>query len=502
MKLEKRINDCLEITKYDKLRKELSLATIPKDILELNAEQKKVIDKLYPFQVAALEYIELNGGYALIADEMGTGKTVMSISHLLLHPEKRPVLVICPLSSKYVWKNHIKDWAKKDACILDSKTKVTPNAQWYVIHYDALFKRYTELEKIKFGCIIVDECHRIKNYGAKRSRYSFELIWKNTQSVLFLSGTPIKRYPDDIWQISMTVAPHVFHSWYPNATFNKTKFDSYFCGKTTVVYGRKRIPKYCPAHQSELGDLLRRFVMIRRLKKDVLTQLPEKTRTWIVVDNVNKEYKELENNLLERIKTESTSRNIDLTKVKFSKMSMEFKEMSQLRQLAFIDKIPYIIDHINSILDNDESVVVFTMFHASTDILVSKLKELNIECAVIDGRVNAEKRNDIIQSFKDKKVNVLIGSIPTIGESIDLTNSSSALVAELDWTPVNMLQAEDRLHRITQKENVNIYYYITKGTIEEHIMNIIKSKLESSTSVYSENIDYGTLIMTSWLTNR
>ena len=438
------------------------------DILEstkLNVKDVEEIDipglkrTLYPFQKKGVAFIEAKQGRALIADEMGLGKTIQALAWLQLHPEIRPVLIVVPASLKLNWKKETEQWIQNpDVQILSGKSPYPVTGKTVIINYDILAEWVDALTEIDFKTLILDEIHHIKNNKAKRTKAAIH-IGKQIPSIIGLTGTPIVNRPIE--------------------AFNSIKLIN-----STIVSNRMDYAyKFCGAHHNgfgwdfngatntnELHELLVNTIMLRRLKKDVLTDLPDKVYSYIPMELDNEEeYRRAEFNFIEFVKKQK-----GVEAARRASNAEAFAEIEGLKQLSIKGKIKSAINWIHDALDSNGKLVVFCTHKFVINRLMEEFKSIAVK---IDGSVTGEQRQVAINKFQtDSSVQLFVGNIKAAGVGITLTASSNVVFLELPWTPGDLTQAEDRCHRIGQKDSVNIYYLLASGTIEEKIAKLIDRK--------------------------
>lgn len=444
----------------------------------------------FPFQKAGIHFVmEVFKEYpgALIADEMGTGKTIQSAGVInVLNPDR--VLVVCPASLKYNWERELKRWLvhPKDVIVVNGDDVDFSLNAIYIINYDILH-RIPE-ENYQYNLIIVDECHYIKNPKAKRSKLVKSITKTSVKQggkVLFLTGTPIVNRPIELYPILELAAPSAFGNFW---SYAKRYCNAHYNGYGWDFRGASNL--------EELQGKLRSTIMIRRLKKDVLKELPPKNRKIVPV-KLNKMFAEEEifklaedlQNIknyisvlreFERVGVESA----DLAEVMAEfdeKMKVMFERVAEMRRFYAIHKAPFAADYIVSLVKEEEvdGLVVFAHHHDVLEIIQKALEAKGITYARITGKENAEQRQKAVEDFQSGKVDVVLCSILAAGVGITLTRAKTAVFVELDWVPGNILQAEDRLHRIGQEaECVDIHYIVARYTLDENFADYLTRKIE------------------------
>ncbi len=445
----------------------------------------------FPFQKAGVHFVtEVFKEYpgALIADEMGTGKTIQSAGVInVMNPDR--VLVVCPASLKYNWERELKRWVvhEKEIIVVNgNEVDFSLKNTIYIINYDILH-RISE-EDYAYDLVIVDECHYIKNPKTKRSGFVKSIVKSSIEQggkVLFLTGTPIVNRPIELYPILEMAAPKVFGNFWGYA---KRYCNAYYNGYGWDFRGASNL--------EELQGKLRSTIMIRRLKKDVLKELPPKSRKIVPV-KLNKMFAEEEifklaedlQNLknyisvlreFERVGVESA--DLAEAMAEFDeKMKVMFERVAEMRRFYAIHKAPFAADYIVSLVKEEEvdGLVVFAHHHDVFEIIQKVLEAKGITYARITGEENVVQRQKAVEDFQSGKVDVVLCSILAAGVGITLTRAKTAVFVELDWVPGNILQAEDRLHRIGQEaECVDIHYIVARHTLDENFADYLTRKIE------------------------
>lgn len=415
---------------------------------------------LYPFQKDGILFLESKNGRALIADDMGLGKTIQAVSWTALHPELKPYIIVCTATMKINWKREILKWTGKEAYIVygTNNKEAYKEKEYIIINYDVLGAHIENILSLRPKVLIIDECQKIKNFKAKRTKNVREL-GKYCHHIIALSGTPIVNKPFEFFSILSLLRKDIFNSQW--------NFTQKFCNPTFNGWGWE----YKGAtNTGELHNLLTRTVMIRRKKEDVLTELPAKQRTVLPVEISNRgEYERAEADIIRWIQE-----NISTEKARRAMRAEILARFNYLKQIAAEGKKESIIEWIETFLETDKKLVLFCTHHALIDFLMEKFPGTAVK---LDGRDSGIARQKSVDRFQnDPTVKLFIGNILAAGEGITLTASSDVLFCEMGWTPGEHVQAEDRTHRIGQKEAVNIYYMVAEQTIENSIIDILDRK--------------------------
>lgn len=305
--------------------------------------------------------------------------------------------------------------------------------------------------------MIFDESHYLKNAKAKRTKAALKLS-KLAKHVLCLTGTPVLNRPVELYSQIKIINPNLFPNFFQYAkrycNVHETDFGWDFTGASNLT---------------ELQEILRTNCMIRRLKKDVLSELPPKRRAVISVELSNEnEYRQAEEDFLEYL------RDIDPEAADRAALAEALVKVTALRKLAGIGKIEAVRDWISDFLESGEKLVVFCHHR---EVLSTLAEEFSECCVSAAGSDPPQKRTETVNRFQnDPYCRLFIGSILAAGVGLTLTAASNVLIAELPWRPADLTQAEDRLHRISQTYPVTSWIAVASDTIEEKIFRILAEK--------------------------
>ena len=441
-------------------------AVINTDSVKEVSVDENELKGMFPFQIEAVKWLESRNGTGLISDEMGMGKTVEAIGYANIHKDKRPVLVICPASVKMNWGNEIEEWTKcKDYTILyGTEPSEISYSDWIIINYDILSYWLPVLKEMKIKIMILDESQYIANNTTIRTKSVKELrkAYKDIP-LICLSGTPIRNRPSEFFTTLNLMAPKVFPSRY--------KYLHEFCNPVFNGFGWV----YNGAsHVDELHTLIKPY-MLRRTKKEVALELPDKIKTIVPLELENVEMKNY---------TDAEKEFAEWLNNHYTTLMKEKELLEHLRQLAYLAKRKAMLQWISDFISTDEKLVVMAYHTMAIDDIYSKFKNVAVK---LDGRTNQLERQTAIDTFqKDIDKKLFIGQINAAGVGITLTAAHSLAFVEFTYTPTDHLQAEDRIHRIGQDaEMVNIYYLVGFNTVEERITKIIDRK----NNIVSEVVD-------------
>jgi SWI/SNF-related matrix-associated actin-dependent regulator 1 of chromatin subfamily A len=413
---------------------------------------------LYEFQKQGLTELVRLDGRALLADEMGLGKTIQAIAYMALNLDQRGAIVVVPASLKLNWEREIKKWMPREKIQVVFGCGKQLTGDIIIINYDILGKYTDAIRAYNPALIILDECHMVKNLKAKRTK-AVRDICKGVKHIIALSGTPIVNRPIEFYSTLSLLAPQMFNSYY--------RFAQEFCSPETNRFGTT----YKGSSNTEkLNEILKKSFMIRRLKKDVLKDLPPKVRTVVPIDIENRaEYNEAEEDLIAWLESIGEDE-----KAERAARAEAIVKTNALKQLVAKGKMSAACEWIENFIQ-EEKLVVFCIHHATIDLLMERFGDRAVK---LDGRDKPEDRQRAVDEFQgNEDVRLFVGNIKAAGTGITLHAASATAFVEMGWTSSDHDQAEDRVHRIGQmSDSVNAYYLLGADTIEEEIAGLIDKK--------------------------
>jgi hypothetical protein len=413
--------------------------------------------ELKPFQRAGVEYL-LAQRRAFLADEQGLGKTIEAIATLAAD-DAFPAIVVCPASLKLNWMRELERWLPGRSARMLSGTSggaAQAPADITVVNYEIVAARIEQLRALAPRAVVIDESHYCKNPGAKRTQAVGRLsaAVPSDGLVLALTGTPVmNRPPELISQLRILGRLADFGS---GAQFGK----------------RFRGPD---AHQ-RLHWHLRARCFVRRLKIDVLPQLPPKTRAVVPVELDNMaEYRLAEQDIVAWLRTQPLDlRELD-ARVAAALRAERLVRLNALKLLAARGKLPAALSWIHDFLSSGERLVVFARHREVQQAMLERFPSaLHILGADSQRARDASLRD--FQAPDDSGNQLIVCSIEVAGQGITMTRASNVAFLELDWTPAKHDQAEDRCHRIGQASAVNVSYLLAADTIDETIAALLERK--------------------------
>ena len=440
----------------------------------------------YEFQREGIAYA-VEKKRCIMGDEQGLGKTVEAIGVLTV-TRALPALVICPASLKLNWQREMKKFGGLNAIVLDDNNQRTwqrffelkksdgrPCADVAIVNYESLKKffvsrirregRFTlksvdfDLRKDLFRSVIIDESHKCKNVQTQQSKF-VQGIAQGKEYILELTGTPVVNNNEDLIQ-QLRIMDRL------NDFGGYGKFMQRYCSGMNKS-----------SHVKELNYYLRKYCFFRRLKKDVLTQLPDKTRTYLVTDIDNrKEYRDAERDIIKYLRE---YQDADDEKVQRTIRGAVMVKMGLLKQISARGKVDGAVDIIHNIVDGGQKLIVFCFLKE----VVQALKREFRDAVTVTGEDSVQAKQYAVDKFQtDERCKLIILNYRSGGTGLTLTAASNVLFVEFPYTYADCCQAEDRSHRNGQKNAVNCVYLLGKDTIDEYLYNLIQTKKDIANGV-------------------
>jgi superfamily II DNA or RNA helicase len=412
--------------------------------------------QLMPFQEAGVAYA-LRRRRVFIADEQGLGKTVQALA-AIEHDQAFPAVVVCPASLKLNWERETHKWLPNRRTVVVSGRKPVDvrGAEVIVINYDVVGAHGPRLAGLKPRALVLDESHYCKNPVAQRTKAVLELTSALPTDALLmaLTGTPLVNRPKELVpQLRILGRLHEFGS---GAELERR-------------FGAN-------AERERLHWHLRRSCYVRRLKKDVLPQLPAKRRAVVPFDLDNeREYRHAERDLIAWVQERFSSSDDRDSRVVSALRAEALVRVNALRQLVGVGKLHAAHAWIHDFLASGEKLVVFAAHRAVQHDLLERFPG----AAHILGADTPAERDEQVQRFQsDPSVQLCICSLKVGSHGFTLTAASDVAFLELGWTPAEHDQAEDRAHRIGQSDSVTAWYLLAADTIDERMAALIDAKRE------------------------
>ena len=422
-------------------------------------------------QKEAIEKLVKNKKF-ILADDMGLGKTTSTIIAALETGAKK-VLIVCPASLKINWEREIANYSDRPVYIAEGK-KFSDEHDFVIVNYDILKNFHdakenekSEIMKINFDLVIMDEAHMISNPQAQRTKIANDIASKSNR-VWLLSGTPMTSRPMNYYNLLNLVDSPVAMNWMAYA--------KRYCNGFQFSVGKRKVWNVTGA--SNLDELRERTQthILRRLKEEVL-DLPEKIITPVYLRLKSKDYEELVGEYFDwydQNPEESTS------------LTIQFSKLMKVRKVIAKEKIKNTIELAENIIEQGKKVIIFTNF---TDTLNEIYNHFGKSAVYLDGSCSKFHRQNSVDEFQtNDKIKVFVGNLKAAGVGITLTSAEAVIMNDLSFVPAEHSQAEDRSHRIGQKNSTSVYYPLFENTIEGAIYDILTRKKKIISTVMGDDM--------------
>ena len=463
--------------------------------------------KFAPYQLAGIAFIKDHKD-TLLGDDMGLGKTPMTlgfINHMRSKdPNPKNILIVCPSTLRFNWRQEIERWLVKPMTVIipsGPKFEVPKQENIIVItNYEKLIgiNPFTESLKRVWDVLVCDEAQALKTWNTKRSQAILgrDGLLQRAHRFLALTGTPIENYPKEIWPLAAAICPAKFG--------DRVAFLKRYCNLHDEKRGGKVVEVDTgAANLGELQQRLRTSFMLRRLKSDVLKDLPPKRRQLVVLDDAQADWsrdpdfrrwkelyeKDYEARLaaLEAAKTQAEYRLAVRALDEFT--GVAFQEMSDFRHRTAVAKLPACISYIDDLLAAGLDKLVIFAHHQ--DVLAKLAEHYGDKAVSLHGGTPQKDREKIVGAFQQGDKKIFIGGLKAAGVGINLFAASTVVFIEIDWNPAVLSQAEDRLCRIGQKKMVHVIHLVLDGTLDVNICKRVVAKQEMIDKALNRLPDHG-----------
>lgn len=367
---------------------------------------------------------------------------------------------------RFGWRDEALEWIKihpeEISVVKKGNQVIKATVRMVIVSYEMISRNESLRRRADgqpYGVVVLDECHFIKNRDSQRSKVAIELTHEAKRAIL-LSGTPSLNQAAELFTQFAALLPEVCPKFYP--------FADRFCEKVQVKFGRgKAHNEYRGSKRlAELNCMLVNTIMIRRLKSEVLTQLPKKRRQKVKLDVKPSDLKEL--------KALMASNGIGEETTEF-----EQDNVCELFRATSRAKLSAVQDYVEYLVDVGCKFLIFAHHHFCIDAIEEKVKSLKVDYIRIDGRVAGDTREKYVRKFNEGGLSVPIAilSITACGQGLNLQSCSTVVFAELYWVPGALIQAEDRVHRLGQEaDSVNIHYLVVPESVDDIMYGILTRK--------------------------
>jgi SNF2 family DNA or RNA helicase len=466
-----------------------------KDIKDMDFKLPEGLDKVMRnYQKIGFKWLKTLskcGFGGILADEMGLGKTLQTIAFIASEKGEGPSIVVAPTSLVYNWKSEIEKFVPQLKTLVISGSKRErdelrsdiENCDVVITSYPLIRRDIDEYKDIIFKYCILDEAQQIKNPASMNSSSVKEIT---AQGYFALTGTPIENSLTELWSI--------FDFIMPGYLLTHHKFYQKYEGPIAKDKDSKAM--------EHLNKLVKPFIL-RRLKKDVIKELPPKIEQKLVVE-MTEEQKTLYAAYLAEAKNQIDEeiRNSSFSKSKLKILAV----LTRLRQICcdpsvFIEgyagesgKLLALDELLEEIISEGHRVLLFSQFTSVLKNIAKRFNKNGIEYMYLDGTVKSELRGGMVKEFNEGKGSVFLISLKAGGTGLNLTGADVVIHFDPWWNPAVEDQATDRAHRIGQDKTVEVIKIIAQGTIEEKIIKLQETKKEIISNVMDEDMNEGNMI--------
>ncbi|CAD6227675.1 GSCOCG00001355001-RA-CDS [Cotesia congregata] len=422
--------------------------------IDFSGIDPKLRRQLMPFQREGIYFAITRNGRCMIADDMGLGKTLQALAIANYYQADWPLLIVSPASLTHMWLDNITKFLPsveaEDIYLFSGSKGYFEEEKIIIVSYDLLVKCKKVFVRKQFKTLILDESHFLKNYNSERIK-AVEVVAKETRHIVLLSGTPALSRPYELYAQIRLIEP---------TFFKRHNYGLRYCaGKEKQVRRNVRVWNYSGvSNPVELQLLLSKVCVIRRMKDEVLDQLPSKIRQFVILDP----------NLV------NTSSEALMT------LRDRKQNANQLMQL-FTDsgpqKLKAVCNYVSDLLEKKRKFIIFAHHKQILDGICEVIEKKGVQYVRIDGQTDKKQRQQRVDLFQESEdIMVAVLSIVSSNSGFSLTRASLCVFAELYWNPGSLVQAEDRVYRIGQRSPVVIQYLIANGTVDDHLLQLIESK--------------------------
>ncbi len=445
--------------------------------------------ELFPYQREGV-YFAAKAGRCLIADEMGLGKTIQAIAAAELMKKELNigrVLIICPTSLKYQWKSEIEKFTDSSTLVVEGnplareQQYIQDESFYKIVSYHTAGNDLQAINDAEFDLIILDEAQRIKNWKTQISQNIKKI--RATYAIV-LTGTPLENKLEELYSIIQFIDPFLLGSLF------------HFLHQYQVTDDTGKVVGY--QNLNSIGKTLSE-VMIRRTKKKVLRQLPERQDKNLFVPMtekqlaVHQEYADIVARLVHKWKRLGFLPEKDRQRLLISLNMMRMSCNStyiidqRTRHDTKIDEVMNILEEI--ILVQKEKVVIFSQWERMTRLVAQELEGKNIAFEYLHGGVPSVKRKDLFTNFNRNPDTHVFLSTDAGGLGLNLQTASYMINLDIPWNPATLEQRIARIYRMGQKRKVSIINLVSTGTIEHRMLDVLKFKSSMASGVLDQGED-------------
>lgn len=431
--------------------------------------------KLYPYQKEGIRFA-FRAGKSIIADEMGLGKTIQAIGTAELmrkHNFISSALVVCPTSLKYQWKKEIERFTDAKAVVVEgnhlARKKLYESGEFYkIVSYNSLCNDIKILKSFYTDFLIMDEVQRLKNWNTQISKAARHI---DSQYAVILSGTPLENKLEELYSIMQFVDQYCLGPYYQ------------FIDRTVVKSETGKVISY--KNLNAIGEQMKN-VLIRRRKRDVALQLPDRMDKILFVPmteqqrNMHDECQSIVSQIVSkwiraRFLSEKDRKRLLLT---LSQMRMICDSTYILDQKSRHDtKVEETMNILKTVFESgDEKVVIFSQWERMTRLIAAELDAMGIDYEYLHGGVPSQARKNLVENFTEKPDSRVFLSTDAGSTGLNLQAASILINLDLPWNPAILEQRIARIYRIGQKKNIQVINLVASQTIEERMLSTLNFK--------------------------
>ena len=459
-------------------------AQITQEIMRANGVLPGIKARLFPYQTEGVAFLA-SRGRALLADDMGLGKTLQAIgaaSWLADHAGIKKVLVVCPASLKHQWSREIEKFTSHSAQIIQGavenrSVQYRADALFFIVNYELTVRDLSVIsETLKPDLLILDEAQRIKNWRTKIAS-TIKLI--PSRYVFVLSGTPLENRIEDLYSLLQVVDARVLGPlWRCLLEFHVTDERGKVIGFRNLSELRRRIAS----------------VMLRRNRSLVSDQLPDRTEVRLDIP-LDKKQKELHDSALsaagllaqiaKRRPLTPGEQNRMMSALQQARMACDAAGLvdKETQGSPKLEELSRLLEEL--CLQSNRKAVIFSQWALMTEMVEAQVKALGLGCVRLHGGIPSHKRGELMDKFQqDDAVQVFI-STDAGGVGLNLQAATVLINLDMPWNPAVLDQRIARIHRLGQKQNVQIFLLLAEDSYEQQVAKLVKGKRDLFDNVIS-----------------
>ena len=444
--------------------------------------------KLYPYQKEGILFAA-KAGRCLIADDMGLGKTIQAIATAEILANEfniEKVLIICPTSLKYQWKSEIEKFTNRSVLVVEGnalkRAELFKQNEFYKItSYNSIKADFVKNNNFEPDLIILDEAQRIKNWKTKTAQNIKQL---KSDFAIVLTGTPLENRLDELHSIVEFVDRYKLGALFRFLSKHQ------ILGENNKVTGYRDLSKISKSLES---------IVIRRKKKDVLLQLPERIDNNYFVSatseqmDIHNEYSEMVAKLVTKWRNNKFLSESDRKKLLLGLSCMRMVSDSTFildQKTRFDTKIDELMQLLNDVFeDKSQKIVIFSQWERMTRLVAMELDKINIQYEYLHGGIPSIKRKDLLHNFHNKPNVRVFLSTDAGGVGLNLQCANIVINLDIPWNPAVMEQRIGRVHRLGQGNVVSVINFVTLHSIEHRMLNVLNFKQALFTGVFDDGED-------------